>query len=62
MTDKPKAFIFAGANASGKSTLITHLLQENIIYGTYVNPDLVLTHELKLEETRDRRGKVKEIR
>ncbi len=53
MIDKPKAFIFAGANASGKSTLIAHLLQENIIDGTYVNPDLVLKHELKLEETRE---------
>lgn len=53
MTNKPKAFIFAGANASGKSTLITHLLQEKIIYGTYVNPDLVLKHELGLEETKE---------
>ena len=53
MIDKPKAFIFAGANASGKSTLIAHLLQENIIDGTYVNPDLVLKHELQLEETRE---------
>ena len=53
MIDKPKAFIFAGANASGKSTLITHLLQENIIYGTYVNPDLVLKYKLKLDETKE---------
>ena len=53
MMDKPKAFIFAGANASGKSTLIAHLLQEKIIDGTYVNPDLVLKHELKLEETKE---------
>jgi predicted ABC-type ATPase len=53
MIDKPKAFIFAGANASGKSTLIAHLLQENIIEGTYVNPDLILKHDLKLEETRE---------
>lgn len=53
MINKPKAFIFAGANASGKSTLIAHLLQEKIIYGTYVNPDLVLKYELKLEETRE---------
>ena len=53
MINTPKAFIFAGANASGKSTLITHLLQENIIFGTYVNPDLVLKLELKLEETKE---------
>lgn len=53
MNDKPKAFIFAGANASGKSTLIAHLLQEKIIAGIYVNPDLILKHELKLEETRE---------
>lgn len=53
MIDKPKAFIFAGANASGKSTLIAHLLQEHIIEGTYINPDLVLKHELKLEETKE---------
>ena len=53
MMNKPNAFIFAGANASGKSTLITHLLQEKIIYGTYVNPDLILKHDLKLEETRE---------
>jgi len=43
MLNKPKAFIFAGANASGKSTLITHLLQENIIYGTYVNPEIIVS-------------------
>lgn len=53
MITKPKAFIFAGANASGKSTLIAHLLQEKIINGTYVNPDLVLKHDLKLEETKE---------
>ncbi|MFK5937169.1 MAG: zeta toxin family protein [Sulfurimonas sp.] len=53
MINKPKAFIFAGANASGKSTLIAHLLQEKIIKGTYVNPDLVLKYELKLEETKE---------
>jgi predicted ABC-type ATPase len=53
MIDQPKAFIFAGANASGKSTLIAHLLQEKIIEGIYVNPDLVLKHELKLEETKE---------
>jgi len=52
MHNKAKAFIFAGANASGKSTLIAHLLQEKIIVGTYVNPDLVLKNELKLEETK----------
>jgi len=61
MIHKPKAFIFAGANASGKSTLITHLLQEKIIYGIYVNPDLVLKHELKLEETRENYLKAFEI-
>jgi len=51
MQDKPNVFIFAGANASGKSTFITHLLQKERIYGTYVNPDLILKHELNLEET-----------
>ena len=61
MIDKPKAFIFAGANASGKSTLITHLLQEKIIFGTYVNPDLVLKHDLKLEETRENYLKAFEV-
>ncbi|MDF1883636.1 zeta toxin family protein [Sulfurimonas sp. SAG-AH-194-C21] len=61
MINKPKAFIFAGANASGKSTLIAHLLQEKIIYGTYVNPDLVLKHELKLEETRENYLKAFEV-
>ena len=61
MINKPKAFIFAGANASGKSTLIAHLLQENIIDGTYVNPDLVLKHDLKLEETKENYIKAFEI-
>lgn len=48
-----KAFIFAGANASGKSTFITHLLKNEIIYGEYINPDLILKNDLKLEETKE---------
>jgi predicted ABC-type ATPase len=47
---QPNAFIFAGANASGKSTFITHLLSNNIIFGEFVNPDIILKEELKLEE------------
>jgi len=48
---KPNAFIFAGANASGKSTFIAHLKSQNIIYGEYINPDLILKEELKLNES-----------
>jgi len=48
---QPNAFIFAGANASGKSTFITHLLSNNIIFGEFVNPDIILKEELQLEET-----------
>jgi len=51
MQNKPKAYIFAGANASGKSTFISHLLNNEIITGEYINPDLILKYELKLEET-----------
>lgn len=53
MLKQPNAFIFAGANASGKSTFITHLLVNNIIFGEYINPDLVLKEELKLDETKE---------
>ena len=45
------AYIFAGANASGKSTLIAFLLSRELIKGTYVNPDLILKEELKLAES-----------
>ncbi|MEA1913990.1 MAG: zeta toxin family protein [Campylobacterota bacterium] len=48
---QPNAFIFAGANASGKSTYISHLLQNKIVFGEYINPDLILKEELKLKET-----------
>ena len=48
---KPNAFIFAGANASGKSTFIAHLKSQNIIHGEYINPDLILKEELKLNES-----------
>jgi predicted ABC-type ATPase len=50
--DKPKAFIFAGANASGKSTFITHLLNNNILNGEYINPDNIL-FEKKLGYTKE---------
>lgn len=50
---QPNAFIFAGANASGKSTYITHLLNNNIIFGEYINPDIILKEDLKLEETKE---------
>lgn len=50
--DKPKAFIFAGANASGKSTFITHLLNNNILNGEYINPDNIL-FEKKLDYTKE---------
>jgi len=50
MPSRPNAFIFAGANASGKSTFISHLIKDNIIDGEYVNPDLILKMELKAEE------------
>ncbi len=48
---QPSAFIFAGANASGKSTFIAHLLLNKVIFGEYINPDLILKDELRLEET-----------
>jgi len=51
MLNRPKAYIFAGANASGKSTFISHLLDNKIITGEYINPDLILKYELKLQET-----------
>jgi len=49
---QPKAYIFAGANASGKSTFITFLLENRLIDGVYINADLILKKELNLEETR----------
>jgi len=49
----PKAFIFAGANASGKSTFISFLLEKKLIGGEYINPDLILKEELKLPETKE---------
>ena len=55
---QPNAFIFAGANASGKSTFITHLLLNQIIFGEYINPDLILKDELELEETMENYLKV----
>ena len=45
MLQQPNAFIFAGENASGKSTYITHLLNNNIIFGEYINPDIILRYE-----------------
>jgi predicted ABC-type ATPase len=53
MLQQPNAFIFAGANASGKSTYITHLLNNNIIFGEYINPDIILKEDLQLEETKE---------
>lgn len=61
MQNKPKAFIFVGANASGKSTFISHLLDNKIIDGSYINPDLILKEELKLEETLDNYVKAFEL-
>ncbi len=49
----PKAYIFAGANASGKSTFIAFLLENNLIDGIYINADLILKKELNLEETKE---------
>jgi len=48
---RPKAFIVGGANASGKSTFISFLLENGIIEGVYVSPDLILKSELGLNET-----------
>lgn len=61
LNSKPKAFIFVGANASGKSTFISHLLDNKIIEGTYINPDLILKEELQLEETLENYIKAFEI-
>lgn len=55
------AFIFAGANASGKSTYITHLLQNKIIWGEYISPDLILKEQLKLDGTIENYKKAFEI-
>ena len=46
-----KAYIFTGTNASGKSTLISYLYENNFIDGIYINPDLILQEKLKLPET-----------
>lgn len=50
MHHQPKAYIFAGANVSGKSTIISFLLENRLIEGVYINADLILKEELKLEE------------
>ena len=50
MHHQPKAYIFAGANASGKSTIVSFLLENRLIEGVYINADLILKEELKLEE------------
>lgn len=50
---QPKAYVFSGANASGKSTLITFLLENKIINGIYINADLILKEELNLEEAKE---------
>lgn len=51
MNDEPRAYIFAGANASGKSTFIAHLINQNIVHGEFINPDIILKEELRLPET-----------
>lgn len=48
---KPKAFIFAGANASGKSTFISTLYANGLLAGEFINPDKILKEELQLEES-----------
>jgi predicted ABC-type ATPase len=53
MINQPKVYVFSGANASGKSTIIAFLLKEGIIKGKYINADLILKKELKLEETKE---------
>lgn len=50
---QPIAFIFAGANASGKSTFISTLYQCGILSGEFVNPDKILKEELQLPETKE---------
>jgi len=51
MRYQPKAYIFVGANASGKSTIISFLLEKGLIEGVYINADLILKEELGLEES-----------
>jgi len=46
------AYVFSGANASGKSTIIAYLLEKELIKGIYVNADLILK-TLNLEETKE---------
>ena len=42
-----KAYIITGTNASGKSTLISCLYENNSIEGIYISPDLILQEKLK---------------
>lgn len=58
---RPKAFIFAGANASGKSTFISTLYANGLLGGEFINPDKILKEELKLEETRENYQKAFDI-
>lgn len=61
MVMRPKAFIFAGANASGKSTFISTLYANGLLAGEFINPDKILKEELKLEETRENYQKAFDI-
>lgn len=58
---KPKAFIFAGANASGKSTFMSTLYANGLLSGEFINPDKILKEELKLEESRENYQKAFDI-
>jgi predicted ABC-type ATPase len=49
--NQPKAIIFAGANASGKSTFVSTLYQNGVLHGEFINPDKILKEDLKLPET-----------
>jgi predicted ABC-type ATPase len=53
MQNNKKAYIFAGANASGKSTFITHLMLSQTVQGYYISPDIILKEELRLEESKE---------
>lgn len=53
MKNGPQAYIFAGANASGKSTFIAHLINQNIVCGEFINPDVILKEELRLSESKE---------
>jgi predicted ABC-type ATPase len=61
MVKIPKAFIFAGANASGKSTFISTLYANNLLSGEFINPDKILKEELRLEENRENYQKAFDI-